>query len=415
MKKDPFVYTPNPNIRLVLNGGTSVLDSVTVPVSWHFSEDLIQKKPRFVLICDHEDSLEEMAGMLSTHCQSAYRHLFRADELMGYIQLRRAGRHSFVVFVIYGDELTAEGIAGGFLKKEYSSFEDPLWKQSILTNDACNHYDRREMTTVEFEAPAGLFAKRSETAFGKALWAWTNRWFSEPPVDECHSRKRRFIAYTIQPPLVLIAGLGRSLFTVVFSALLIFFGWRPKPFFENIANAFVDPSKFTYKLRLYDEWRRWRGRRYRTAEEEDFIAPWAVPSLLILGTILVGVVAIVVYASVVFMDWREFNLVPVLVLASLMVAFVVFQALLRILMKPSRVEARKERRMLRNEQRTQREQTKRIAEEERKAEFLRQHASLRDVPPTADPRRIMPFVPVPVRFHLSFWAAKSKVCRPYEH
>jgi hypothetical protein len=414
MKKDPFVYTPNPNIRLVLNGGTSVLDSVTIPVSWHFSEDIIRKKPRFVLICDHEDSLEKMAGRSSTHCQSAYRHLFRADELMGYIQLRRAGPHFFTIFVIYGDAVDALSIAGVFMRKEGASFKDSLWKPSILTNNGDKHYSGCEMTSVEFEAPAGLFAKRSETALGKALWAWTNRWFSEPPADQCHYRKRKFIAYPIQPPLVLIAGLLRTAYTIVASALLLFFGWRPEPFFKNVRNAFLEPSRFTYNLRRYREWRRWRGVSYLGDRAKDFIPPWTVPSLLVFGTIIAGLLTIFVYAVVVLMDWREVNYAPLLMLALVMVAFVAFSALIRILLTPSRIEARRERRALRNEQRAQQETMKRRAREERETEFLRQHASLRDVPPTADPKRIMPFVPMPVRFHLSFWAAKSKVCRPFE-
>lgn len=414
MKKDPFVYTPNPNIRLVLNGGTSVLDSVTIPVSWHFSEDIIRKKPQFVLICDHEDSLEKMAGRLSTHCQSAYRHLFHADELMGYIQLRRAGPHFFVVFVIYGDVADAESIAGGLIKKDGTSFKDPLWKQSVLANNSEKHYRGCEMTTVEFEAPAGLFAKRSETTLGKALWTWTNRWFSEFPADQCRYRKRKFIAYTIQPPLVLIAGILRTTYSIGASALLLFFGWRPKPFLENIVNAWANPSKFKYNLRRYEEWRRWRGGWYQTAEEEDLIPRWTIPAVLLFWAFVVGLFALVMYSLWYYMSIRKVDYVAWSVLVSLIVAGITAWTLVRILLTPSRIEARKERRTLRYEQKTQQETMKRRAREEKETEFLRQYASLRDVPPTANPKRVMPFVPMPVRFHLSFWAAKSKVCRPFE-
>ena len=55
-------------------------------------------------------------------------------------------------------------------------------------------------------------------------------------------------------------------------------------------------------------------------------------------------------------------------------------------------------------------------EERRKLDrlaFLKNYASLKNVPGNVDISRIKKIVDMPTRFIISFWAAKAKVCKPY--
>jgi hypothetical protein len=134
-------YEPNPNIKLVLNGGQTTLDGATIPLEWHFSEKLIEKKPRYIVVHDHESSLKSLLGGM--HYKPEHAYGFEVKDLAGFIQLHRPGHHCFVVMVFYGSQKDSLGRAQIYCTVKDSSF--------VPFDDIRNGMDKygcMEITTV---------------------------------------------------------------------------------------------------------------------------------------------------------------------------------------------------------------------------------------------------------------------------
>lgn len=397
-------YVPNPNIKLVLNGGKDILDSATIPVEWHFSRELIEKKPRYIVICDHEFEIEQYLDGFNRNL--GHRYVFAVSNLAGYIQLHRPGRHHFVVYVLYGDASVAKSRANDLLAKEERDRYDIHLKVSDLLN---HEREDQAVTAVEFEVPEELFAKRAETPFGRFAWAWVNRWFKYAPVDQCEYRKRKWLAFTLQPPLFLLghlfSGVFGTLYTLVGSFILLFFGYRPIPFWSNIWGAWADPlNDFEMNLSRFgrDKWRMWSGERYYGPVIKK-IPLWAIPSVVLLWAVC-GALGVLIFSTI----------LPVV---SAIVAFVVFVFVVALLARYFKARARDERQIQRKRELAAREaeqwELERKTQEEAKSAFLRAYAALDNIPDKVDLARVRKVVDPVTRFRLSFWGLKAKVCRPF--
>ena len=404
-------YIPNPDIKLVLNGGQEILDSATVPVEWHFSKELIAKKPQYIVVCDHEYDLDGLCKATNT-CYG-YRYDFAVKDLVGYIQMHKAGRHHFVAVVFCGDEDRAKKSVRNFLKKSSSS----VYEVSISYNEVEERtfWNDTAVTAVEFEVPAELFAKKPETAFSRFVWSWANRWKDSEPVDQCEYRKRKIRAFTLQPPLFLIgrliAGIFETLYTLIGAFLLLFIGYRPIPIWKNVWYAWSDPTgKFKGNLFMSEGYKRWRAWEIKDNWAETptkNIPVWAVPAF-----------AIFEIGAVIFLFWLISSISSMNLLSIFVAIGIVILIGLAILAISTYVSRRKseewERKLKEKAARAEKAECEReTARENAYLAFLRMNAALDRVPNRVDVRSVMRKVGTVTRFQLGFWALKARACRPY--
>lgn len=82
-------------------------------------------------------------------------------------------------------------------------------------------------TCLDVVIPQGIFAEKPRD------WAWVNRWYDEPPFDQCAFRRRRLFAYGLQWELMAIGYLlltlkviGGWFFSAILAAICLFLGMR---------------------------------------------------------------------------------------------------------------------------------------------------------------------------------------------
>lgn len=395
-------YTPNPNIKLVLNGGEEILDSATVPVEWHFSEELIAQKPRYIILCDHKMSLEAFRKSIST--SGGYRHSFAVKDLIGYIQIHKPGRHHFIAVVFYGDEERALEKTRSFLKK----FTDSQYNVSVSYDEVERGESQLNtaIVAVEFEVPNELFAKKPETAFGRLVWSWANRWFKHAPVDECDYRRRKIFAFTLKPFLFLIGrlffGIFGTLYTLIGASILLFIGYRPIPIFRNIKNAwiFLDNCKDD----LFRFSRRYNWRVWNDQHPEKRMPVWAVPIFVILELGAIALVTLLVF---------KFLTSVILFIALILTFFIV--VVVMVYKISARLKSKEWEQRQEEKERRDREQEEMLknARENAYLAYLKKNISLDRVPGKVDIVSILRKVDTVTRFRLSYWGIKAKACRPY--
>jgi hypothetical protein len=147
------------------------------------------------------------------------RHLAPLDDMMIYLPFYRAGENLILATIVCGDKLTEN-----FLKKRSKQYYP-----CVLSCGGDKLIVGREMAELEVIVPLEVFAKKPPD------WKWTNLWFETKPKDQCHFRRRRFLAYTIQPICVAIYLLAKLFIALTTIPFLLSCGMRKidfKPLFH---------------------------------------------------------------------------------------------------------------------------------------------------------------------------------------
>jgi hypothetical protein len=148
-------------------------------------------------------------GKGSEWTREVSRRLIPLDQVMEYVDFHSSGKHEIHAQIVWhkkGDVRTLRAVVLG--GKAHGCKFGPL---EILNGDDgtlrdCSEYLGenniviQEEASVEVEVAEGHFAKEP-SAFEK--W-YVNLWFENPPRDQCAFRKRRLVAYTVQPIPVLL-------------------------------------------------------------------------------------------------------------------------------------------------------------------------------------------------------------------
>ena len=395
-------------IRLIINGGSDRLDTATVPIEWRFSDAVIAEEPQYIVICDHEISLEEFKEEEYHDC--GRRYLVKVTDCARYIQLFKAGIHHLVFMVFCGErekalEHAREYTKGGRL------YQQNIWFRDVASGyNHCGRIVPIYIAHVEFEVPAGLLAERPQSGFWKYLCLWANLWFGNRPVDECAQRKRYILA-----PLALLLwlvwrigfGIGMSLYTPIAWLLVGFLGWRPKSVFPSLKDAWINPSAVEAGMVEISKWRCWKKPDYgsvsRSYAHEKYLPIWAVPWVIALEL------------GVPYALYRLYLIDPMVVkvggaLILLALLLVTFWVLIDRLVKP----AVKNMSQNRASEKQERVSTRAELVHERYLKSLSlmslDHAP---IPDKVDIKAVMKKVDRPVQLRLRFWATKAKVCRPF--
>jgi hypothetical protein len=432
-------------IQVVLNSGSDMLESATIPVKWHFSEEIINADPQCVVIVDSDMSYESFKenGMLGASGHK-YVHIFnKPSDLVGYVPVYRPGFHQFLVLVLCGDREKCMQEVENVRRRTfyYGQVERGRIKNSDsdVSQDAARIYAK----SVAFEAPGELFARRPESGFQKMVWNWSNRWFDKEPIDQCEYRKRRIFAFTLQPILFAIGRLVGGMFWTAYGftgiILLALVGLRPISPLKVLRRAWL-PKKGERALKIREfeppykkPWHYWRVTQCDTSGNPimripKFLVPIFIPFEAIAlvgayGMLLEGAAAL---SSMRFASGQDLaGWIAASAILFAILAFSTWRFLMSLRAKPHMTQQEKaqkewERKVAKRDRRDEKirkaeEELQSIEEGRRKkrASFLREHASLEGAPAKVEIGKIMQEVDVPAKFRLGFWAAKQKVCKPF--
>lgn len=164
----------------------------------------------FVLITDiWRDTYNEVKEMR--------RFIFPLSQLIGHIEFTRPGQHVLGATIVLGESL--EKVRERFLEKSGWKFEYSLLNEQgeFLPHGSSDTYGR------------SIYMLHIEPDFFAAdppRWeqAWVNRWFSGKPRNQCDYRRRRLIAYSVQPVFIAIWWFFYATFATIIVAVRMFRG-----------------------------------------------------------------------------------------------------------------------------------------------------------------------------------------------
>lgn len=418
-------------IVLTINGGKDHLDSATIPVEWHFTPEMIAEKPQYIMVIDHEMPLETFK---ERHVyNSGVRHEpVKVTDFVKYVQLFKTGIHHLVFIVFCGTPENAKKRAYAFFKRipGYGEHKyDRHIEYDYLESGRLGAGEFAYATHVEINVPDELLAHKPDSGFSGWYWNWLNGWFRTGPVDECEWRKRKWF---FAPVLILCSLIGRgamgilgSLYVLVGSLLLILLGWRPENPLKKMHHFWQNRGfRECLAISMYTDWRVWEKQVYERGSheykgEDRFIPYWCISWYYIIGTIVVRLL------------YRAFKAAPVQTLAilfliiiavALIFAWIGLTFLYRKVTKSEGFDSFKAFCVNYTRERRIKNAQRRYEQKQRNSELFDAYYmdAMRSIsldtapaPQKVNISAIIKKAKAPIKFKLSFWATKQKVCKPF--
>lgn len=215
-------------IKLMIAEQDRAVQNAIVPVRWCVERETLEvlrqkgvKKPYVLIVVPSEFGEDD-------------RWLAPLEQLVEYVQFQRSGKNYILATIVWikEDDLPFN-LDRMFLWKKSDKYKKHLVDFDYQSDDSDGGYkkinpelrsigDRLGFTRIEVVVPEQLFAKKAPE------WEqrWVNLWYESKPKDQCQYRKRRVLAYTIQPPAILLWMMLKTLFCVILAAFLLMFGMR---------------------------------------------------------------------------------------------------------------------------------------------------------------------------------------------
>ncbi len=377
-------------ISIALNGGSKEMNSATIPVEWWLSEDVLKQDPCYLILFEQS----ERESSYYDRENRGRRYACKVSDVVYFLQLFSPGWHRLMVAVVNGGEKDGGCLVDEYLRKDAIN----SYKVSMpWTEYGYDDNDFLAVTIVEFYVPDKLFAKPPQTKLGKMMWRWVNLWFESKPKDQCEYRRRKWIAFTIQPPLVLIFSILSSLYVLVASAIVFFFGFRPRPLLEEVKDAFLvrkdDLEVRRYEDEGYKVWQReWDG----TVIKRMPVAPWEI-----------AFAAIAIYGLYLLSLSYPYTLIAIILTAVFSIIFLF--ALFYTLTKAKDGEIyNKVSRLIIGYKKNSKELEQKWIREQLSLDNKKDIVNLEDIsaPPTLSRK-------ITFKFRVGYWALKAKMCKPF--
>ena len=103
-----------PYLKLVLNGGSDVMDSATIPFRVGFTDEVLAKKPTHLLVIDETES-DLRDGSFGAHGR---REVFSIASDLSLFRVYRPGKHRISVFAFAWQGDVAKSCAISLLRKD---------------------------------------------------------------------------------------------------------------------------------------------------------------------------------------------------------------------------------------------------------------------------------------------------------
>ncbi|MFA6458889.1 MAG: hypothetical protein WCV79_00605 [Candidatus Paceibacterota bacterium] len=258
------------DLQVVLNGGSKVMESATIPFRWFFSDEIIEKQPTELLVIDQ--SAWEMKSPDTDRLGE--RRIVSISRGSDFLQFTSPGHHR-LAFIALRNLTSADQYSDWkksiFKQNFQNDYRQAIdWEQLEECNLSCDPNDYIvAVTIVEIDVPKEFFAVRSDNPISEFIWKWANRWFEVLPRDECAYRKRLIWAFTLQPPVFLIGHILKYVAALVCSVCLpiskiavLWAGYRPLPLFADISKLWAwkwEPSNIEWDPRRNNTYRQWIG------------------------------------------------------------------------------------------------------------------------------------------------------------
>lgn len=264
---------PDP-ITLLLDGASgedNVLDVALIPVGWFMNDEVIARDPTLLLIV--EQNQEEIDADDSNN--EGRRYVRTPAQALMYLQMARPGRHRIIVLAFAGDREQVRNITQELMAKSGSSYSRPIsagYAQQGVLEEVCDFDANLIAAKVAYcTVPEELFAKKPESRWGKLWWRYANWGHKGDPRDECKFKERSLIALPKLVPASIVGLLCGffgacgsticALYALIFPLVLLFVGYRPKPYWRNVFAALrLDGSvdlrrygKYSYREWIMDE------------------------------------------------------------------------------------------------------------------------------------------------------------------
>jgi hypothetical protein len=404
-------------VSFIVNGGTTLpLQDATVPIEWRFSPEFKLARPQYIVICDHEMPFSRLQEERYWHW--GRRYLVKVTDFAKYLQLFRAGTHHLVFMVFCGDENAALHQA----RRYESNYGDHCYDNAVYFNDVEQGWSSGQygfyLAHVELNVPEKAFAEKPESGFWKHLRCWANLWFRNEPEDECAQRKRYPLAVIALPLFLLwrlITGVLGTLYTAIVWPCAAFLGWRPKSIWDNLKNSWINPRETD----LEPSELRWGVLRqgvfsgnpemYRKELKVPF---WGMPWFVVLSI------------SAAYGVFKLYKAAPAYVLAAVISTVLVLGGgFVFLLTAEFFKEAQKKRIAARVAKaldgHLSKKELRRLAQEEREMkEYLAQLDTMSlgtaPAPKSVDVNAVIKKAKPRIKLELSYWALKSKVCKPFQ-
>jgi hypothetical protein len=124
------------------------------------------------------------------HHSKEYRKIVPLKDLMTYVEFKSSGPNKIWAFISVRKPKETKN---RYLRRENGVFYTDLLQ--VDGSDFIEKHDVWDAPAVSVEVPQGAFAAEPPQ------WEkeWVNFWFRQKPQDQCEYRRRRLLAYTVQP------------------------------------------------------------------------------------------------------------------------------------------------------------------------------------------------------------------------
>lgn len=214
-------------------GIDSEIQGTSVPVRWCLSRDELNK-----LVETGEKAYIFLLVVSCTGQDSETRYLIPVGQMMEYINFYTPGEHKIFATVMWEKYKDKDiNLRKRFLSRDSDGYKRGLYDydEKILYGNNFNFCDFG-VHKFEVSVPKEVFAKEPPAWEKK----WVNWFFENKPKDQCYFRRRRLLAYSIQPPLVLVTFLELEIATLFIIGGLLLFGTRGIGF-RKILHPFAEP------------------------------------------------------------------------------------------------------------------------------------------------------------------------------
>lgn len=198
-------------LKLIVGEEGGMAQSASILIKWCTDKTTLEKLKGMGVLNPHILLVNAVGG------KEISRLLVPLKQAMEYVRFQTHGRNTIYATIVWADD------------GKPSTLWD-IYATDVLDCNGSFHYNMDSyqgfgFTTTEF---AGIDVVIPQELFAKApprwLERWVNLWYETKTRDQCHFRKRMIPAFTIQPPLVLLWLILRSLIgvaAVMFWILLI--------------------------------------------------------------------------------------------------------------------------------------------------------------------------------------------------
>lgn len=293
-----------------LNNGKKELQQASVSVEYSFNPEVVKLRPTHLLIIEQKDN---ECDSLKNSLRSGKRIFCAVEEGTRFLNLTATGNHKITILAFNFSSLQrAEKFKKSVLeltnKKEQRHYEyaadiNLQTKEFQIVNE-----NAIALTWTEVSIPKELFVQKPRKGWRLLLWKYCHLFRKDnPAVDQCEYRALKWTMIPAAPfigPTVgiffalaflirIILAIGNALVTFLYWIGLLFFGFKPRPLFEELKDSIAfdrnprDSMRDSYNGGGY----RYFGKNKKGKERVLIVTPFECFAIVISGLSVINFLA----------------------------------------------------------------------------------------------------------------------------